>query len=373
MSSISRIETIQEALRQSDLDALLIVSPAGCHLLTQTAIPDREAYVLVPAEGALSYLICSLEEGSARAESWIADLRTYVEFGQLPARAAADLLTDRGLDAGRVAYEGRSMRAHSLHTLGAELPNATWVPWDDRIHSFWTLKSAAEIDALREAGLATQDAIERGLAEAAPGATERELASRVYSGMQRAGISPMFDVFAAGPNMFTVHAVASDRIPQAGELIRLDMGGRAAGSHVLSDMARTAVVGKPSARQADALAKLAEIQARVAKACTVGRPVADLFQICVEAYEARGLPFGMPHIGHSLGIDLHEAPIIRPGSSAVLEAGTVLNIEPFLALPDYGETYHVEDLVLVGEGGPRWLTEPQTALIEVPGEGEGSR
>jgi Xaa-Pro aminopeptidase len=372
MSTDERIDRIQSDLQASGLDALLVVSaPActylsGCHLLTQTAIPDREAYVLIPARGEPSYLVCSLELGSAQAESRVTDIHTYVEFETLPAQAAADMLAARGLSTARVAYEARAMRAHSLQVLGQALPGASWQACDDQIHGFWTVKSEPEIQALREAGLATERAISDGLTAASPGVSERQLATRVYSGMQEAGISPMFDVFAAGPNMFTVHAIATERIPQAGELIRLDMGGRAAGSHVLSDMARTAVVGEPSARQADMLAKLAEVQALVAEACEVGRPVSDLFHLCAQGFKQRGLPFGMPHIGHSLGIDLHEAPIIRPGNGAVLQAGTVLNIEPFLALPEQGETYHVEDLVLVSEAGPKWLTTPQSELIQVP-------
>jgi Xaa-Pro aminopeptidase len=372
MESSHRITRISQALVEAGLDALLAVSPAactylsGCHLLTQTAIPDREAYVLLPAEGDPAYLVCNIEEASARAESRIEDVHTYVEFKQSPAGAAAALLQSRGLGNGRIAYEAGTMRAGSLAALRAALPEAAWQPWDEPLRHHWMVKSDQEIAALRRAGEDTRAAIEKGLTDAAPGASERALAARILTGIMQAGITPMFDVFAAGPNMTKVHAVAGDRVPKPGELIRLDMGGRQAGTHVLSDMARTAVVGEPSARQADTLAALAEIQAMVMRACQVGRPAGSLYDVCAAGFEKYGLPFTMPHIGHGLGIDLHEAPILHPGNETPLQAGMVLNIEPFVALADQGETYHVEDLVLVVENGPQWLTKPQTALIRAP-------
>ncbi len=372
MNAPSRLDAIRNDLARSGLDALLAVSPAactylsGCYLLTQTAIPEREAYVLVPAEGDPAYLVCNIEEASARAESRIAEIRTYVEFRQVPARAAAGLIAERGLASGRIAYESAAMRAHSLEQLREALPGAAWHPWDRQLRAHWMAKGEGEVEALRRAGLATQAAIERGLGEAPPGSSERTLAGRIYTGLMEAGITPLFDVFAAGPNMRKVHAAAGDRVPAAGELIRLDMGGREQGSHVLSDMARTAVVGEASPRQAEVLAALAEIQAGVMAACEAGRPAGDLFRACEQGFLRSGLPFGMPHIGHGLGIDLHEAPILHPGNETPLQVGMVLNIEPFAALPDSGETYHVEDLVLVAEEGPRWLTRPQRELIRVP-------
>ena len=41
----------------------------------------------------------------------------------------------------------------------------------------------------------------------------------------------------------------------------------------------------------------------------------------------------------------------------------ILNVEPFVVLPDRKEGYHVEDLVLVTENGHRMLTQPQTELL----------
>ena len=63
----------------------------------------------------------------------------------------------------------------------------------------------------------------------------------------------------------------------------------------------------------------------------------------------------MPHIGHSLGVELHETPMIRPGEKRKLEEGMVINIEPLIT-DSAGETYHLEDLFVVTGNGPRLLT-----------------
>nr|WP_283806982.1 M24 family metallopeptidase [Bradyrhizobium elkanii] len=68
------------------------------------------------------------------------------------------------------------------------------------------------------------------------------------------------------------------------------------------------------------------------------------------------LNFTMPHIGHSLGVELHETPMIRPGEKRKLEEGMVINIEPLIT-DSAGETYHLEDLFVVTGSGPRLLTQ----------------
>ena len=89
-----RLERIMKQMAADGLEAVLIMSPAGttylsgCHLLTQTVIPERHAYVLITTDGSQSYLVCNIEERSARRESHIEDIRIYVEFAEKPELAS---------------------------------------------------------------------------------------------------------------------------------------------------------------------------------------------------------------------------------------------------------------------------------------------
>ena len=89
-----------------------------------------------------------------------------------------------------------------------------------------------------------------------------------------------------------------------------------------------------------------------------GARCCDLFSWCRDEFQRLGLAFTMPHIGHSMGVDLHEHPILNPQTTDELVPGMIVNVEPIaLDRPD-GAGYHIEDLVLVTEGEPEVLTAP---------------
>ena len=71
--------------------------------------------------------------------------------------------------------------------------------------------------------------------------------------------------------------------------------------------------------------------------------------------ERRNLPFTLQAIGHGLGVALHEFPILNANETAEIESGMVLNIEPAVRDSE-GFLYHLEDLFVVTQNGPKILT-----------------
>lgn len=81
--------------------------------------------------------------------------------------------------------------------------------------------------------------------------------------------------------------------------------------------------------------------------------------------EAAGLGPNYGHgMGHGVGLQIHEAPALRPESSDVLEAGNVVSVEPGIYLPGEGGV-RIEDLVLVTEDGCERLTRFTKELLTV--------
>ena len=369
---MERNERIANALSEQGIDALLIMSPvgttylSGCFLLTQTVIPERHAYVLLTASGEASYLVCNIEIHSAHRTSRIKDIHQYVEFAEEPIEAAARLLQEKGLANARIAIEPGKMPYATVQKLETLLPALNLVDWSAEFGRMLMVKDPHEVQALTDAGQATRTAIENGMTQAAIGCTEQDVATAILTGIMDAGIMPLFNVFASGSQLLEAHAEATTRQLMPQNIVRIDMGGRMTANNYLSDMARTAVVGSPTAEQASIFSRLLATQSAVFDAIRPGRPISDLFHICADTFAKENLPFGMPHIGHGMGIGLHEAPMINARNTTLLEEGMVLNIEPLVALPNRTECYHIEDLAVVTATGCRLMTQPHTELIRIP-------
>jgi Xaa-Pro aminopeptidase len=81
--------------------------------------------------------------------------------------------------------------------------------------------------------------------------------------------------------------------------------------------------------------------------------------------EAKGLGWAYGHgLGHGVGIQIHEAPVLRPESTDVLEPGNVVSVEPGIYLS--GECgVRIEDLVVVTADGAERLTRLTKELLTV--------
>lgn len=188
------------------------------------------------------------------------------------------------------------------------------------------VKLPIEQDVLRRAAELAEDGIETALAIAAPGVSERELAAAVAGAMVAGGGDPRFVVVTVGARTALADAFPSDKACAPGDLLRLDVGCQLHG--YWSDIARTAVLGEPTARQQrryDAL--LAGVQTEFELA-TVGRPAGALFSAAVDTVVDKGIsPYRRHHVGHAIGLSVYEHPVVRPDEPAELAAGMVFCLE----------------------------------------------
>src|SRR5450756_645046 len=107
----------------ANLDALVAVSPenvlysSGTNIMTQRLIPDRLALVAWGRDETETFVVCTIEEAQARAESWIADIRGYVEFAESPIAVLAAVLKERGFARGRIGIQMRYLVANFYREL----------------------------------------------------------------------------------------------------------------------------------------------------------------------------------------------------------------------------------------------------------------
>jgi Xaa-Pro aminopeptidase len=354
-----------ENLRGAAISSYQAVSYlCGTNILTQVSLPDRLAYCVVLDDDSTTLIVCSIEASMVRTQTDVVDLVEYTEFVDDPTDVLAKFLLDRGVTTGRIGIEGRRLPTRSSDILRASLPGITLVAIDEGVEELQTVKSPDEIHMMGQAAQRTLDSVLAGVAKAQPGRTELSLCADIGASMYNSGGMPVFTFFSTGERALGAHMEAIDRPLVEGELWRIDLGGRFY-DLMNSDLARTGVVGSPSAEQEDILQNLLATQAAGFAALEPGRPACDVFHAVAGEFERRGMAFQMPHVGHGIGIGLHEFPILHPGNSAPLEVGMVLNIEPMFKAMDRHECYHVEDLAVVTEDGFELLTQPQTSLIAI--------
>ena len=345
---------------QLGLDAVVAMSPenfayvAGLHIITVALIRSRQAFAILPAHGEPEVIVCSIERPTAVADGWIPKVVTYTEFVDDPATVLADRLRELGLDTGRIGMDLDFLPVSSHQRLMTKLGNLELVNTTEDIAVIRAIKSSREIDLIRHAACGTHRAALDAMRDSRVGETEQQMCMRIATGIMASGATAIsFLCFSSGKRTALSHAMATDKIVEEGEIIRFDIGGNY-GSYS-SAFARTYSTGSPTAVQRHTYAALHGIQRASIEAVRPGIAAEDLYFLCRDEFKRAGLPFTMPHIGHSFGVELHENPMLRPGEKAKLQPGMVFNIEPSTA-DGAGSKYHIEDLIEVTETGYRVLT-----------------
>lgn len=361
MNFTPNIDALKGLAKAEGLDAIIAMSPenfayaSGAYILTVKSIRPRQAFAVLPASGEAFAVVCKIEESLTRSETWISDIRTYIEFVDYPIDSLVEALKSKGLTNGRFGLDLDYIPASSHERLVEMLPDVTFVNTTETIAAVRAVKSPSEITLLETASKQTHRAVLDAMAASKLGDTERQMADRIANNIINYGADgTLFLCFASGERTPHPHAIAqSDIIPREGEMIRFDVGGTYGA--FASDFARTYSAGSPTLMQKQVYRALVESQEATIQAVKPGILAEDLFYICKDEFAKRGLPFHFPHIGHSFGVELHESPMLRPGDKTPLVPGMIINIEP-PARDETGSMYHTEDLVLVTDTGYRLLT-----------------
>ncbi len=77
--------------------------------MSHDLIPSRHTFVVWPREGDPTYVVIASEEGTARLETRIKDIRTYTEFAVAPAALLAQVLREKDLAGKRLGIEQRGL------------------------------------------------------------------------------------------------------------------------------------------------------------------------------------------------------------------------------------------------------------------------
>ena len=180
--------------------------------------------------------------------------------------------------------------------------------------------------------------------------TERELAVLIERAMVDADAEkPAFDtIVASGPNGAIPHHTPTGRAFAPGDMITIDCGARYGGYH--ADMTRTVVLGPPAGWQRDIYALAAEAQRAGIGAARPGAAVAEVDAAARYVIAQAGHGEHFSHgLGHGVGLEIHEAPMLGRGRPGRLGDRVPITVEPGIYLPGRGGV-RIEDTLVVRSG-----------------------
>ncbi|HEY1617733.1 MAG TPA: Xaa-Pro peptidase family protein [Streptosporangiaceae bacterium] len=339
----------QQLIAATGAEAALITSPPNVRYLTGLA--SSNAAVLLPADS--PGVLATDSRYAEAAERGCADIELLTE--QVTEPALALLAARRG--AAVLGFEAQEMTVERHAGLAALDGAPRLVPLGRVVEELRMVKDDTEIGLLARACAITGTAFEDVLGFLVPGRTEREVAIALERAMTDHGADGLAfgTIVASGPNGAIPHHSPGDRLLERGDLVTIDCGALAGGYH--ADMTRTVALGEPAAWQREIYDLVAAAQLAGVAAAVPGAKVTGVDAAARDVIAAAGYGENFSHgLGHGVGLEVHEAPIIGYGRTGTLMDRVPVTVEPGIYLPGRGGV-RIEDTLVVREGAPAGSAE----------------
>lgn len=342
-----RAEAVLEQLTEAAADAMLVTSLTNIRWLTGFT-GSNGALVIGPGRSVLVTDARYASQAASQLESAGSETEVIVAPDLVPAALGE-------LRPGWVVALEDSVTWRTQRRL-AEAHDGGLVATSELIENLRASKSGPELERMQVAAAIVDDTLAEVVPSLMAGRREREVALAIDDGMRARGASgPAYEtIVASGPNAALPHARPTDRALTDGDTVIIDAGAVVDGYR--SDMTRTFVVGRADARVLEMLEVVTESQACGVAGVGPDVEAGTIDALCRDVIEAARMGEAFLHgTGHGVGLDIHELPRVRRGSTAILRPGHVLTVEPGVYFPDVGGV-RVEDTVVVTEDGCRSLT-----------------
>lgn len=350
----------------NDVDAVLITSTAHIIFLTgysNFSKDEREAYLLLTKNQKYIFTDARYLE-AIRMIGEIGEIKVEEISGRVGMDQHLKKLAQKH-QIKSLGIEGYSLTVEELRKFEKVLPDIRQV----KLNHIRSIKSADEVSKIESACQLGDKAFEFFIKKIKLGISEKELAFEYEMFIRKNGADISFETIVAfGANSSIPHHQTGDTKLKVGDFVKLDFGVRS--KNYCSDMTRTVFYGHASSKQKKIYQTVLDAQKKAAEflddKIKSGKKVTgkEVDKIARDFIIAKGFP-SIPHsLGHGIGLEVHEPPILSPKSKDELLEGMVFSIEPGIYIPGYGGV-RIEDLYLIEKNGLRQLTNSSNVFIEV--------
>jgi len=269
-------------------------------------------------------------------------------------------LTEK-LTAGKVAIQQDYVTLSQRKALAKHLGAKSLIALDDGLITQRAVKDTDEVRQIRKALKIQQQAFRETCDFIQPGQSEYEVAAYLEYRMRALGADGVSfpSIVAADANASLPHAIPGSKKIRKGGIVLIDWGAKYRG--YCSDLTRVIAIGKmkPKLREIYQITLDAQLAGIAAIAPGIRQCDVDAAARAVIDKAGYGKYFGHS-LGHGLGLDIHEQPVLAGSAKGVLEPGQVVTVEPGIYLPGVGGV-RLEDDVLVTARGHQVLSDlPKT-------------
>lgn len=306
-----------------------------------------------------------------------------------------DLLDREILESpGKVGFEMGTLSVNDFERLSRIFPGRCYADISGIMRQARSVKTPAEIDLISESGL-RQERVYRLVPELyRPGMTDIELQIEIERALRLEGCLGLFRISGSSMELFMGNILAGDNadnpatydfamggagadpslpvgadgtVIRPGMSVMVDANGNFTG--YMSDMTRTFSLGQLPDEALRAHRCSIDICNELARIAVPGENASRLYQVAVDIVNREGLEdFFMGHrqkagfVGHGVGIEINEAPVIAPRSRDVIAQGNVIALEPKFVIPGVGAV-GIENTYVVGQCGLRCVTNAPVGIL----------
>lgn len=376
---------LKKYLEEQNLDGLLLIGDSICdpdmYYLTRFSAVDR--FTILAAD-IVTMLVSSMELRRAVHESSADSVVSTTDYG------IREKIRTSGKP--REAYAAalvEFLRDHGMHRIGVpeRFPVGIFAPISKEFQtsivespiSRWReVKSDLEIESIKKVQRACEKAMRlaiKSISRSKPKGdyifadgdplTSEKVRSTIEIALLEEGCDAVDTIVAGGIAAANPHARGSGPLPSNSPIV-IDIFPQSKSTRYFADMTRTVVRGEASPEVVEIYEAVAAAQNAGIESVRAGVDGKEVHAGVSQIFKDRGYPEGdnsgfIHSTGHGVGLEVHERPSLSEAGD-VLQAGSVVTVEPGLYYPDLGGV-RLEDLLVARPYGRDNLTEFERRLV----------